>query len=381
MAVTLISLLNIAIFQGAILGVVILRSPLFKSNANKYLAYAIFSLSISLLNQVLEDMGMYNSVPASRIVDIIDPGLLFPTFIFLYIVHQVNHPIKDSNKNRWLYFPYFFALINDILDEIGTSIFSQENHIYLNMFLILYGILNFIIVLIYIPAVYIYAYSFIKYSQKKMEKKWLTRLWFLACFLFISWLTIILSGLFIDAEVPLVRSGLTVFASFLILWNAYFGIYKFRLATDREAIQHLFNKDKVSSRNPIIKEQPKPTHQIKDEILTKDNLYFQKLEDLCNNEKIYRDSSIDRNKVAEYLGISPGYVSQLINTITGDNFTTYINRYRVEAVKTLILDPEFNNYSLLAIGLECGFSSKTTFYNSFKKMTGITPNAFRKMHQ
>ncbi|WP_452601463.1 helix-turn-helix domain-containing protein [Pontimicrobium sp. MEBiC06410] len=74
-------------------------------------------------------------------------------------------------------------------------------------------------------------------------------------------------------------------------------------------------------------------------------------------------------------------MSQLINTVTGENFSTYINRYRVEAVKRIILDPEFDNYSLLAIGLECGFSSKTTFHNSFKKMTGMTPNAYRKKHK
>jgi YesN/AraC family two-component response regulator len=81
------------------------------------------------------------------------------------------------------------------------------------------------------------------------------------------------------------------------------------------------------------------------------------------------------------LNISPSYISQIVNSSTGNNFATYINHYRVEDAKKFILDKEFQNYSLLAIGLECGFSSKTTYYNSFKKITGLTPNAYRKKHQ
>jgi AraC-like DNA-binding protein len=67
--------------------------------------------------------------------------------------------------------------------------------------------------------------------------------------------------------------------------------------------------------------------------------------------------------------------------ITGDNFASFINNYRVEAVKKMILDSDFENYSLLAIGLESGFTSKTTFYDAFKKATGMTPNSFRNMNK
>ncbi|MDX6183929.1 helix-turn-helix domain-containing protein [Flavobacterium sp. Fl-77] len=79
--------------------------------------------------------------------------------------------------------------------------------------------------------------------------------------------------------------------------------------------------------------------------------------------------------------MSAGYVSQLINMITGDNFANYINNYRVEAVKEMILDSDYENYSLLAIGLESGFTSKTTFHNAFKKSTGMTPNSFRNTNK
>ncbi|MEL6943801.1 MAG: helix-turn-helix domain-containing protein, partial [Bacteroidota bacterium] len=94
-----------------------------------------------------------------------------------------------------------------------------------------------------------------------------------------------------------------------------------------------------------------------------------------------RDRTLDRNRVAEMLCISPSYVSQLINSITGENLSTYLNRYRVEDAKALLTDKEFESYSLLSIGLECGFTSKTTYYNWFKKITGMTPSAYRKANK
>ncbi|MEG2101297.1 MAG: helix-turn-helix transcriptional regulator, partial [Flavobacterium sp.] len=113
------------------------------------------------------------------------------------------------------------------------------------------------------------------------------------------------------------------------------------------------------------------------ESITADNLYFQKLELLCKEQHIYTDSTLNREKVAEQLGISAGYVSLIINTITGDNFANYINNYRVEAVKEMISNSDYENYNLLAMGLESGFTSKTTFYKAFKKVTGQTPNEYK----
>jgi len=113
------------------------------------------------------------------------------------------------------------------------------------------------------------------------------------------------------------------------------------------------------------------------ESITADNLYFQKLELLCKEQHIYTDSTLNREKVAEKLGISAGYVSQIVNTITGDNFAHYINQYRVEAVKEMILNSDYENYNLLAMGLESGFTSKATFYKAFKKVTGQTPNEYK----
>ena len=67
-----------------------------------------------------------------------------------------------------------------------------------------------------------------------------------------------------------------------------------------------------------------------------------------------------------------------MNTYAGSNFSDYINSYRVEEAKKLLADTTFDNYTIVAVGLECGFNSKSTFYNAFKKFTGVTPTVYKK---
>ena len=63
------------------------------------------------------------------------------------------------------------------------------------------------------------------------------------------------------------------------------------------------------------------------------------------------------------------------------NFFDFINSYRVESVKEMLLNKEFEHYTVLAIGLESGFNSKTSFNTVFKKMTGVTPSEYRKQNK
>ena len=95
-------------------------------------------------------------------------------------------------------------------------------------------------------------------------------------------------------------------------------------------------------------------------------------------EKIFRDPNISLINIANQLKISGNYLSQLINTITGKNFADYINSFRVEDAKLKLTNNRFLNYTVISIGLESGFNSKSTFYSAFKKMVGISPSIYRK---
>lgn len=377
------TLLNIAIFQGIVLGLIILKAPLFRSKANKYLAYAIFTLSLLLLNLVLETVELYSVMPLLHIVDDIEWAFAFPVFIFLFVINQVDHPIRHSRKIRWLFVPFLYsAVINSIYDADDIAhLFEIPNSIKTIMETL--NSLSFFMVLLFIPFMAIYTYRFIKFSKDRQEKKWLTFLWSLAFTIMLSWVTAILVILFFEYDVSYFMSVLALFSTLLIHFTSYYGVFKYKLASDQEGIAALLNKTIPSYEVDFFHEDIlKKGREVNNfELLTKENPYFKKLEMLCEVHQIYRDTTLNREKVAEKLGISAGYVSQLVNAITGDNFANYINNYRVEAVKKMILDPEYERYSLLAMGLESGFTSKTTFHNAFKKATGITPNTYRNTNK
>jgi AraC-like DNA-binding protein len=59
------------------------------------------------------------------------------------------------------------------------------------------------------------------------------------------------------------------------------------------------------------------------------------------------------------------------------NFYQFVNEYRVEAVKKMLANPRRKNISIEAIGFDCGFNSKSTFFSVFKSITGMTPAQFK----
>lgn len=92
----------------------------------------------------------------------------------------------------------------------------------------------------------------------------------------------------------------------------------------------------------------------------------------------YLDPELTLSELAKQLNMSRSQLSQLINEGTGDNFYNFINKYRVEQVKTFMRDPAMKHYSMLGIALEAGFKSKSTFNLIFKRFTGVTPTEYRK---
>lgn len=375
-----ITFLNIAIFQGIVLGFIILKSPLFNSTSNKFLASAIFTLSILLLNLVFEIAEAYNSFPFLRFIDDVEWAFLLPVFVFFFIVHKVDSIIKSKKLLLLLFVPFAYSAILNIthdldvvaglykIPDLGIAAIDTLSQV------------EFFLAFTFIPALLLYSFRFIKYSEDIHEKRWLIILWSIVSTLLFSWVIVVLIAILFQYDVSFIMKIVALFGTFLIHWTTYVGIFKYKLAIDKAGIHNFLNKDfAVSFHNQQI--DTISTKEETKESITADNLYFQKLELLCKEEHIYTDSTLSREKIAEELGISAGYVSQIVNTITGDNFANYINQYRVEAVKEMISNSDYENYNLLTMGLESGFTSKSTFYKAFKKATGQTPNEYRNSNK
>ena len=103
-----------------------------------------------------------------------------------------------------------------------------------------------------------------------------------------------------------------------------------------------------------------------------------RLREVMETEKPYRGNDLNINELANILDTSLHKLSQVINESFHQNFYDFINTYRVEESKQLLKNLETQKYTIISIAYDCGFSSKSSFYNAFNKNTGITPGEYLK---
>ncbi len=106
------------------------------------------------------------------------------------------------------------------------------------------------------------------------------------------------------------------------------------------------------------------------------NELYRKLTLHMELEKPYIDNELRLVNLADQLGFSTHLLSKVINKKSGKNFNQFVNDYRLQEAKRLLLEnPE---YSVKTIYFDVGFNNKATFYNAFKKEFHCTPVQFRE---
>jgi AraC-like DNA-binding protein len=101
------------------------------------------------------------------------------------------------------------------------------------------------------------------------------------------------------------------------------------------------------------------------------------LNDYMIEAKPFLNQDLTIDKLAKSLNTNRQYVSKTINTYFSKNFSSYINEFKVKEARKLLLDKDFDKYTMEAIALKCGFSNRTSFISAFKKYTGVTPSYFK----
>jgi len=105
---------------------------------------------------------------------------------------------------------------------------------------------------------------------------------------------------------------------------------------------------------------------------------WEKIEQLMSEEKLYLDKELTVYALAKAASTNSKYLRYTINNKFEKNFAGYVNNYRVEKAKALLIDKKQDLYNIEYIGEMAGFKSKSAFYTAFKKQTGLTPQAYRK---
>lgn len=104
------------------------------------------------------------------------------------------------------------------------------------------------------------------------------------------------------------------------------------------------------------------------------------LQRLLEKQELFTEPRLNLQQLATRLGAPVHHVSQTINETFNENFSDFINGYRVQKAQVLIRAGTPGKMSLLNVGLEVGFNSKSAFNAAFKKRTGMSPTEFREKH-
>ncbi|RKE95105.1 helix-turn-helix domain-containing protein [Ichthyenterobacterium magnum] len=360
----------IGIVQGLFFSLAILFSKFFKSNTNLYLGAALLIGVFINIQYCLLKYNWYEQHPSYRILEDIELVLLFPVCLFIYYQKFLNPKQKLSTKYLLLLLPFIISLIVNLYigGHFYFKLYNITNTQWISSF---YGVEYYAsIILNLILLVVEYNILFRKKRANNYtinyDSKWIKIFYGFHVLVVATWVILEILDYYFYGDYTFI---LWLILNFFFYWVGYIGIYKFRLARNRYEIREVVNQEKQSPKST----KPKLSN-------INENPHFQKMIALLEEDKLYKDPKLSRNDIAEKIGISVGYFSQVINAVSKKSFSDYLNFYRVEDVKRMIINDEFKNYNILAIGLEAGFNSKSAFYIGFKKETGYTPSEYKKLH-
>lgn len=98
-------------------------------------------------------------------------------------------------------------------------------------------------------------------------------------------------------------------------------------------------------------------------------------------EKKYKEKGYSAQVLANELGTNTRYISAVVNVKFHMNYTSFVNKYRVDEAMSLLADKRYSKYTIEDISDMVGFSNRQSFYASFYRTLGITPRDYRLQQQ
>jgi len=273
--------------------------------------------------------------------------------VFLWGPLVYMHVISLMKLNKRVY-PHMILPVIGGICAIFTFYFEGFNE-YTQILLALLGALIFIS-LVYYSILMIMAYqqaSWYRSQLNKSEYQWvMVLLMSFISFVLISFITLFLSD-FIERNhvADIVESGIHATIISVLGW------YGYKLG--------IIYPESSSKSNLSIEE------------IEKRERLFNRLEEWMNEEGPYLNPSLGIDEVASSLGVNKKYVSNAINFVYGNSFTSYINDQRIFLFKERMSDQKYHHLNIEAVAMECGFNSKSSFNRVFKAKEGITPSEYR----
>jgi AraC-like DNA-binding protein len=327
-----------------------------KSLSNKLLSAWLFLFAFEFLTTALaHTYGKHY---------LTNPFLVFNPLLYFYSRSLITPNLKLKWFQLWHVLPYFFIKIGSWITgfqstHLDVFIISREN-----WFIAIYSLLSLVSFFAYsiVSLLVVHRYRMNLRNEFSTINSKITLGWLI--FVIIFYMTFMVTAYilgFIE-----VFSHIETFAVFMTYFFLLVMVYFFSFyGLLQEQIYAQFAPDKQD-----LYKNPRLTSEMIVAEIQRLTSYFRK-------EKPYLNSELTIYNLSDKLALSRHMLTEILNRGTGKNFYQFVNEYRVEEVKEKLKNPDFNRYSIDAIGFECGFKSKSTFYDVFKKYTGKTPTQYR----
>ncbi|EPT33011.1 AraC family transcriptional regulator [Phocaeicola abscessus] len=108
---------------------------------------------------------------------------------------------------------------------------------------------------------------------------------------------------------------------------------------------------------------------------------YDKILNLIVVQKKYRDPNFSAKDLAKELKTNTRYLSAVVNSRFGENYSCLLNEYRIKEAQHMLVDKRYADKNIEDIASMVGFANRQSFYAAFYKNMGETPNGFRKKHR
>ena len=375
-------ILLLAAAQGILLSFLIIHKHR-KLFANYFLAAQMFLLSITLLYLMLSELGWYKEYPFLMLIPIGFPLIVNPLF-YLYAKYLIQYSNSFKKTDGVHFIPFilyelyyisdFFKSTDEVIAILDGMPEPQLNLRFLifNWVIIIQGIFYVVLILSMLRN---YSYSLERAfsNTEKMRLNWLRNINIIVAGV---WSVFVAENILYLADIQFYKvfDVASVFAGLLVYTLGYMGLFKSEVF-EQPDFEESYKYSKHSNDADLM-----PAKKYEKSGLTEEKVkeYFSILDKIMKEDKPYLNSNLTLKQLADKLEISTHNLSQIINTKLNQNFFDYVNQYRVEEVKQYLEDPEKKNITLLSLGFDAGFNSKSSFNSIFKRYTGKTPSEYQK---
>jgi AraC-like DNA-binding protein len=371
----------VGVAQGLLLSTLLLQKRK-AVRANLFLAFLMLFYSLYIADKTLAAADFYLRFPYLSLL-LRDATFAFGPLHYLYARALINSDFRFSKKQSLHFLPFLIAKTNyiylyffsdkQIIDALSGDYSPERPFVFIidNFSVVLQGLIYMALTLVLLNRHSIK----IKNVFSDTEKRTLEWLRIMTQLAIVVWLLAFFINVLKMTGNPPILTTISIIAmatSLYVYVIGYLGLRQqeilFPLSTPEP------QQTAGNTTSHIINEKYAKSGLSRD----KAKQHLSDLLQLMEKERPFINANLTLNELADELSISSHNLSQIINTQLKQTYFDFINHYRVEEVKKALADPAREHYTLLAIALDAGFNSKSSFNAVFKKHTNMTPFQYKQ---